>query len=354
MPSKSSVPLDVLRRFAPGTPLRDAVELILRQGSGALIVVGAGSEVEGVSSGGFRLDAAPFTAQRIAELAKMDGGIVVDEENDAITAANVHFIPDPTIRTDETGTRFRTAERLALQTGRPVLAVSEEGTRYAVVYTGGDRFALQEPTSLLAEANQRLQSLERLRRQLDEAEGRLTRYEIDDVVMLRDAVVVIQRGALILRLLSDLETIAVELGDEAMLIRIQASDLVAGVELLTELVNYDYQRRRPRKGYSVFSKVDELDNEDLYHTQEVAQVLGLTPLDEEVHPRGARALAGVPRLPAPVRDALINQFGTLQRLLDAPVDQLSQVEGVGTVRARQIRTYLDRLHDVRLVSDLED
>ncbi len=351
---KSTVPLDVLRRFAPGTPLRDAVELILRQGTGALIVVGSGDDIESVSSGGFRLDAAPFTAQRIAELAKMDGGIVVDDESGIISAANVHFIPDPTIRTDETGTRFRTAERLALQTGRPVLAVSEEGRRFAVVYTGGDRFPLQNPTSLLTEANQRLQSLERLRRQMDEAEERLTRYEIDDVVLLRDAVIVIQRAALILRLLSDLETVAVELGDEASLIRIQASDLVAGVELLTELVNYDYQRRRPRKGSSVYARLNELDNEDLYHTQTVATALGLTPLDESVHPRGARALAGVPRLPASVRSALINRFGTLQRLLDAPVDQLSEVEGVGAVRAGQVRTHLDRLDEVRLASDLED
>jgi len=328
--------------------------MILRQGSGALIVVGAGPDVDAASSGGFRLVDAPFTSQRIAELAKMDGGIVVDDKDGEIVAANVHFIPDPTIRTDETGTRFRTAERLALQTGRPVLAVSEEGRRYAVVYSNTDRFVLQDPTSLLAEANQRLQALERLRRQLDDAEDRLTRYEVDDVVVLRDAVLVIQRAALILRLLSELETIAVELGDEASLIRIQASDLAAGVEALAELVNYDYQRRRPRAGTSVFVRLNELDSEEVYHTLAMATQLGLTPVDEAVHPRGARALAGVPRLPVAVRDQLIRRFGTLQRLLDADVDDLSSVEGVGVVRARQIRTYLDRLDEVRALSDLAD
>lgn len=354
MTPKSAAPLDVLRRFAPGTALRDAVEIILRQGSGALIVIGSGPEVDGVSTGGFRLDDAPFTAQRVAELAKMDGGIVVDDGAGFIDRANVHFIPDATIRTDETGTRFRTAERLALQTGRPVLAVSEEGRRFAVVYTNGDRFVLQDPTSLLAEANQRLQSLERLRRQLDEAEERLTRYEIDDVVVLRDAVVVIQRAALILRLLGDLETIAVELGDEASLIRIQASDLASGVELLAELVNYDYQARRPRKGTSVFAKLDELAPEELYHTATVGAALGLVPLDEEGSPRGARALARIPRLPVAVRDGLIRRFGSLRRLLGATVDELSSVEGVGTVRAKQVKTHLNRLDEVRLSGDFAD
>jgi diadenylate cyclase len=354
MTPKSAAPLDVLRRFAPGTPLREAVDLILRQGSGALIVIGSGPDVDGVSTGGFRLDDAPFTAQRVAELAKMDGGLVVDDEAGFINRANVHFIPDPTIRTDETGTRFRTAERLALQVGRPVLAVSEEGRRFAVVYTNGDRFVLQDPTSLLAEANQRLQSLERLRRQLDEAEDRLTRYEIDDVAVLRDAVVVIQRAALILRLLNDLETIAVELGDEASLIRIQASDLVAGVELLAELVNYDYQARRPRKGTAALAKLDELAPEDLYHTATVGAALGLTPLDEEGNPRGARALARIPRLPVAVRDGLIRRFGSLRKLLAASVEELSSVEGVGTVRAKQIKTYLDRLDEVRLMGDFAE
>jgi diadenylate cyclase len=222
------------------------------------------------------------------------------------------------------------------------------------VYTDGGRFALQEPTSLLAGANQRLQSLERLRRQLDDTEDRLTRYEIDDVVVLRDAVVVIQRAGLILRLLEDLETIAVELGDEASLIRIQASDLAAGVETVAELVNYDYQARRPRKGTSVFAKLSELEPEDLYHTGTVGAALGLIPLDEEGSPRGARALARVPRLPVAVRDGLIARFGTLRKLLRASVDELSSVEGVGTVRAKQIRTYLDRLDEVQFLSDLAD
>jgi diadenylate cyclase len=343
-------PLDVLRRFAPGTPLREATELILIQGTGGLIAIGDADHIESVCSGGFHLDNTPFTAQRLAELAKMDGGIVVDSESGLIVRANVHFIPDPSIPTNETGTRFRTAERVSVQTGAPVLALSEEGQSHAVVYTGADRFVLQTPTALLGEANQRLQSLERLRRQLDEAEDRLTRYEVDDVVQIRDAVKVIQRAALILRINEDLELLAVELGDEAPLIRIQAADLVEGVGELAELVNFDYQPRKPRLGSSVFTKLDAVPVRDLYNPHRVVAALGLPPLEHEARPRGARALAGVPRLPTSVRDALVRRFGDYQHLREASAQNLAGVEGVGRTRATQIRTYLDRRDEAGILS----
>lgn len=354
MTPKSADPLAVLGRFAPGTPLRDAIDLILRQGTGALIVIGHGEKIDIVSSGGFTLDAAAFTAQRVAELAKMDGGIVIDPEHDAITRANVHFIPDPTIRTLETGTRFRTAERLARQTGFPVLAVSEEGRSVAVVYSDSGRFVLQSPTDLLGEANQRLQSLERLRRQLDDSVDRLTGYEVDDVVFLRDVVLVLQRAALTLRLSVELETIAVELGGEAPLIRIQAADLVEGVEELAELVNIDYQRRKPRKGTSVFRRLDGLATEELYDVQRVAAALDLTPLEAQARPRGARALAGVPRLPEAVQESLLRRFGDYQSLRQASATELAKAEGVGRTRAKQVRSYLDRLGEVGTLGVVED
>jgi diadenylate cyclase len=335
-------PLDVLRRFAPGTTLRDAAELIFQQGTGALLVLGASDQIDDLCTGGFRFADVPITAQRIAELAKMDGGIVIDEASNTITRANVHFIPDPRIPTDETGTRFRTADRLAAQTRLPVLAVSEEGRDLAVVYVGDQRFTLQSPTALFAEANQRLQSLERLRRRLDEAVERLSLYEIDDIVTMRDAVKVIQRAALVLRHVQELELVAVELGDEAPLIRLQAADVADGVATLVDLVNADYQPRKPRRGSSVVRRLEEMPLEDLYHTTQVGELLGLMPLDQEVSPRGVRGLAAVPRIPDSVRDRLQKRFGTLQRLRAASIEELDEIEGVGPRRATRIRAYLDQ------------
>ena len=335
-----SAPIDLLRRFAPGTDLRDAVELIMRRGTGALVILGAGPKVDEVCSGGFDLVDVPYTAQRLAELAKMDGGIVVDDALATITRANVHFIPDPMIDTAETGTRFRTAERLARQTGLPVLAVSEEGHLMAVVFSGDARFTLQSVAELLAEANQRLQAMERLRGQFNDAVHRLNRYEADDVVSMREVVAVIQRAAVIRRLADGLDIISAELGDSASLISLQSADLTGGVTEIADLVNIDYQRRKPRRGSSVFKKLDSLDEGDLYDSATVAETLGLGVLDEHAQPRGARAIVRVPRLPDAVQDSILRQFSSYEKLMDASADDLAKVEGVGKARARTIRSYL--------------
>jgi diadenylate cyclase len=338
--------LAVLRRFAPGTELRDAVELILRQGTGALILFGTGSAIDEVCSGGFFLQDVAFSAQRAAELAKMDGGIVVDETASAITRANVHFIPDPTLATRETGTRFRTAERLAAQTNAPVLAVSEEGTSLATVFLAGNRHDLRRPTDLQAEANQMLNSLERLRRRLEDAEDHLTRNEVDDVVIVRDVVLLLQRAALIRRLDERVERTVVELGGEGQLIAIQAADLIDGVSELATLVYADYSKRRGRSTRLVLDRLGDFVTEDLYDMAAVVDALGMDPLDTSVRPRGWRALSRVPRLPESVKESLIAHFRGYQKLLHAEVSELDKVEGVGQARARQLRSYLDRLLEV--------
>jgi diadenylate cyclase len=323
----------------------------MSQGTGALVVIGTGPQVDAVCTGGFILDEASFTAQRLAELAKMDGGIVVDDRKGKILSANVHFMPDPDIPTDETGTRFRTAERLAQQTGFPVLAVSEEGHLLAVVFSKTGRFALQSVTELLGEANQRLQSIERLRNQFDESVARLSRYEADHLASMREAVVVIQRAAVIRRLAKGLDTISAELGDAASLISLQAADLVEGVVEIAELVNIDYQRRKPRRGQSVFTAIDKLDEDDVFDIELLADAIGLEPLDEHAAPRGARAIADVPRIPEGVADAILRKFGSYDRLMQATVEDLAKVDGVGRTRAQTVRAYLNQVSDAGITAD---
>ena len=85
---------ETLERLAPGTPMRRALERVIQQGKGGLLVLGNGDKVEAVSSGGFKLKSAPFTPARIAELSKMDGGIVLDDSWGNIIACAVHFVPD--------------------------------------------------------------------------------------------------------------------------------------------------------------------------------------------------------------------------------------------------------------------
>ncbi len=343
--SAAALTVDIRRRFAPGTPLRNAVDLILRQGTGALVVIGGGPAVDAVCSGGFFLEDTTFTAQRLAELAKMDGGIVINEAADKIVRANVHFIPDSSIPTIETGTRFRTAERLARQTGCPILSISEEGRSIAIVFLDRERSELRRPTELLAQANQTLNSIERLRRRLQEAEDRLTRLEVDDVVTVRDVAMLLQRAALVHRLSDQVDQIVIELGGEARLISIQARDLVDGVDTLAEYVYADYVKRRSaaRSRLTVFDRLDDIATEHLFDTARIASALKMDSLDTPVRPRGIRALAGIPRLPETVKDSLVSHFKTLRRLLAASVTDLDNVEGIGRTRAEQLRAYLDRV-----------
>jgi len=345
--------LDVLRALAPGTSLRNAIELILRQETGALLVLGYGRDVEAICTGGFHLDGADFTPARLAELAKMDGAVVTDEAAEVIYRANVHLIPDASIDTGETGTRHRTAERVAVQTGRPVVVVSE-GRQTVTVFVGSSQFELRSPTTLLAQANQNLLTLERFRRRLTDDEDRLTQLEVDDIVMNRDVVHFLQRAALVRRIGSDLEHYSVELGGEGELIRLQLVDLLSGVGPSAESVYSDYSRKYPPKTRQPIDLLTNLSTEHLSDEARVAALLDLGPQESPVRPRGFRILARIPRLPDAVKTSLVDHFGSLQKLLYASVGELDQVEGVGRTRARQLRHYFDRLLDTTRGWELED
>ena len=345
--------LEVLGRVAPGTPLREAIELVRHHGIGALLVLGSSSVVERLSSGGFVLEDAEFKPQRIAELAKMDGGIVLDDNAEQILRANVQFIPDPNLTTDETGTRHRTAERMAKQTKKPVIAVSE-GKRMAIVYSGNERLELRSSTVLLADANQTLTSLERLRRRLNDAEDRLTRYEVDDLVVVADVVVLLQRATLMRRVQAQMRRLAVELGDDSQLIHLQANDLFEGVDDLVISVFEDYAKRRSGEPGRVLRLLDEINTEELFDPTSIVNKLKLSATDSQVRPRGLRMLSRVPRLPDGVKDSMVAHFGDFQKMIRAAAAELEQVEGVGEARAQQLRTYFDRLLEMSAVWAFED
>ncbi|MGH8874639.1 MAG: DNA integrity scanning diadenylate cyclase DisA [Acidimicrobiia bacterium] len=345
MAANPSAILEALERLAPGTPFRQALERIIQQSNGALVVLGSGPEVEEISTGGFRLMGAAFTPARLAELAKMDGGIILDDGWSKILWANVHFIPSSSYPTDETGARHRTAERVARQTGKPVVAVSED-RRLATLFFDGTKIELERATVISAKVNQSLQTLDRFRRRLDEAEDRLTRLEVVDLATHRAVVTLVQRAELVRRIGHGIERDAVSLGDEGIMVRLQLFDLLRGVGHLRDLTLRDYLK--PRRERAVREAVDELEaiaSHELDDSLLVGKALGFSDLDEPARPRGLRILASVARLPEPVRDELARHFRDFQRLLQADIGQLEQVEGVGGARATQLRHFLDRLVD---------
>ncbi|MQA94246.1 MAG: DNA integrity scanning protein DisA [Streptosporangiales bacterium] len=337
-----------LAAVAPGTMLRDGLERILRGRTGALIVLGYDDAVEDLCTGGFELDV-EFSATRLRELAKMDGAIVLDHQGGRIVRAAVHLVPDPGIPTDESGTRHRTAERVAKQTGYPVISVSQS-MRIIALYFEGSRYVLEDSAAILSRANQALATLERYKLRLDEVAGTLSALEIEDLVTVRDVSAVVQRLEMVRRIADEIEGYVVELGTDGRLLSLQLDELVAGVDVDRELIVRDYvtppDGPADQQVLEVLRDLDRLTATELLDLTTVAQVLGFIgneSLDAPVSPKGYRLLAKVPRLPTLVVERLVEHFGGLQKLLAASIDDLQLVGGVGESRARSVREGLSRL-----------
>ncbi|MCU1622613.1 MAG: integrity scanning protein DisA [Frankiales bacterium] len=353
MAANSSGTDDLLRStllaVAPGTALRDGLERILRGNTGALIVLGHDRSVEAVCTGGFDLDV-DFSATRLRELSKMDGAVVVAGDLSKIVKASVQLVPDASIETAETGTRHRTAERVAKQTGYPVISVSQS-MKIIALYVDSRRYVLDDSAAILSRANQALATLERYKLRLDEVAGTLSALEIEDLVTVRDAMVVSQRLEMVRRIATEIEGYVVELGTDGRLLSLQLEELMAGVEAERELIVRDYLvgggGRKARKPEDAMADLDALTAADLLDLAALSRAIGWTggadQLEVAVSPRGYRLLAKVPRLPNQIVDRLIEHFGGLQKLLAASIDELQAVEGVGETRARSVREGLSRL-----------
>ena len=339
--------LYTLAAVAPGTTLRDGLERILRGRTGALIVLGFDRTVEDVCTGGFVLDV-EFSATRLRELAKMDGAIVTDQDVTKILRAAVQLVPDSSIETSESGTRHRTAERVAKQTGFPVVSVSQS-MRIVALYVAGMRYVLEGSDAILAKANQALATLERYKARLDEVTSTLSALEIEDLVTVRDVSIVIQRLEMVRRISEEIAHYVVELGTDGRLLSLQLDELIGGVSPDRDLVVRDYleSTRRDQPMNEVVDALSEIPSSGLVDLGLVARVLGFSAgadaLDAAVSPKGYRLLTKVPRLPAAIVERLVDHFGDLQKLLAANLDDLMLVDGVGEQRARAVREGLSRL-----------
>ncbi len=352
MPTGERSILDVVALLAPGTALRNALQRVMQSGNGALVVLGAGPEVEDICTGGFILKDAEFTTAKLAELAKMDGAIILDDDCGYILRANTHLLPDPTVPTSETGARYRTSERVARQTGKPVVAVSEE-RHVATIFFGEQKLELETPQALVGKVNQELQTLERFRHRLDEALAHLTRLEVTDRVTVRAVLNVLQRAELVRRIGEQIEADAVGLGGEGAMVELQHMDLVQGIGSLREHVIRDYVRGGQRRISTALKRLEETPTEDLYDVERLAANLNLDHPDTAVRPQGYRLLSQVPRLPANVQEALVKHFKDFQKMLVATVDELDVVAGVGGARAMELRRYFDRLSDIAAHAGLD-
>ena len=343
--------IEALAAVAPGRPLRDGVDRILQANMGALIVVGDGPDVLEICSGGFLMDA-EFTPQRLSELAKMDGAIILAPDATRIARANVHLVPDSNVPTSETGTRHRTAERVARSIDVPVISVSEELSLIAV-YRNDRKHVLEPIPRLLARANQGLQTLERYKARLDAVSGSLSALEVEDLVTVRDVVTVLQRAEMVRRIAEEIDGYIVELGVDGRLVLLQLEELMGGVDDDRRFVIKDYFRDKPALLDQAMEALSTFSTEDLLDLKNVAGVLHLPPesseLDSSLQPRGYRLLSKIPRLPDAVVERIVQRFTNLQKILRATTSDLDDVEGVGSSRARSIKDGLARLAETSIL-----
>ncbi len=344
--------LAALRRIAPGTDLRQAIDDIIRSREGALIVIGDPNELSFLFSGGMRLDQ-PFTPQFLYELAKMDGAIIVNPGLTKIAYANVQLMPDPTIPSNETGTRHRTAERVAKQTGALVISISQQRSTISI-YVGQARYQLDAVAEVLAKTNQALATLETYGQRLDQVLTRLTALEFQNAVVLDDVLVVLQRAEMTTRMAAEIERDCIELGAEARLIRMQLHELVGDVPAQRAAVVYDYhvEGAGPRAELAL-EGLHALPYRRLLEFERLAELLGyprdINPMDHSVSPRGFRILSHIPRLPEGVVKKVVHDMNDLESIVRASQRDLEAISGVGTVRAREIREGLRRLQEHNLV-----
>lgn len=340
--------LNTLKMISPGTPLREGLDNVLKARTGGLIVVGDGDEVLSIVEGGFNVNS-EYSPTYLYELAKMDGAIIISSDLKRILYANAQLISDPSIPSQETGTRHRTADRVAKQTGTIVISISQRRNVISV-YKGYTKYVLRDTSLILAEANQAVQTLEKYRSILDMAMNNLCELEFEDMGTLYDVSTAIQRTEMVMRVVREVERYICELGNEGRLISMQLSELVNNVEESGKYLIRDYHRSREDSDHiAAMAEISSLPDDRLLNLTAICKALGypedVAVLDELISPRGYRILNKIPRLPMAVIENLVKYFGSLQCILRSSTDELDSVEGIGSVRAKAVKEGLKRIQE---------
>lgn len=345
--SKTAIINEILQIVAPGTPLRDGIDNILRAETGGLIVVGYDEKVKALVDGGFSINC-KFMPSYLYELAKMDGAIILNNEANRILFANAQLIPDTSILSSETGIRHRTAERVAKQSGSLVISISQR-RNVITLYKGNVQYSLKEIGVILTKANQALQTLEKYRAVLDQDLTNLGALEFEELVTVQDVAQVLHRIELVLRIQREIVNYVNELGTEGRLIQMQLEELIGNLEHDAILLIRDYLKDTSIEPHNVMKQLRTLSNEELLEEGVVVKFLGFSSSavrnDEAISPRGYRLLHKIPRLPSLVIENLVQVFKNLSAITKASISELDEVEGIGEVRARAIQAGLGRIQE---------
>ena len=339
---------EVLRQIAPGTPIRNGLENILNAKTGALIAVADTEQVLELVDGGFKLDV-DFSPAKLYELAKMDGAIILSSDFKKILYANTQLIPSPDINTSETGTRHRTAERTAKQTGALVISISQR-RGIITLFRGNDRYVLRNSADVISKANQALQIVEKYKKVFDNKINVLNEYEFNDIVTLENVITAIQRAEMVMKITEEVNKAIDELGEEGRLLEMQLDETVGDLEKEELLIIKDYiAPGKKRTAEKILQELKNTEYENLLKPNRIANLLGYEDFDNYdevgVYTRGYRILNKIPRMPSNIVENLVKSFKSFQHILVADIPQLDDVDGIGEIRARTIKQSLKRMQE---------
>ena len=335
--------LATLRLLSPGTYLREGVDYIIQGKTGGLIVVGDTPEILDLTEGGFRINC-QYTPARLYELSKMDGAIILSDDTKRIVHANVTLRVNPSIPSNETGLRHRSADKFAKQTEHIVLAVSQSRNTLTL-YLKNQRYIFRQRPVLLSGANQTMLALTQYVKAMKNAVTMLNWAELSGNVTLADVVTAIQLCERVRRAEQELNLYRIELGTQAQSIQ-HIPELTTEIES-GFLITKDYYHARLRDESEAFEKIMELDANSLANQSNISEALGY-PRDirntfEALEPRGYRMLSQVPRIPFNIADNIVHKFKTLDRIYTAAIGELQAVDGVGKTRASTIKDTLAQM-----------
>ena len=338
---------DILKKIAPGTPIREGLENILKARTGALLLITDKQEViNEIVDGGFNINE-DYSSSKLYELAKMDGAIVLSGDMKKILFANAQLIPSYQIPTLETGTRHRTAERTAKQTGELVISISQR-RNIITIFKDNYRYILEDTDVVLSKANQAIQTLEKYRKVYDNKLSILNEYEFNDIVTLDNVLSVIQRAEMIMKIVEEIRKKIYELGEDGRLVNMQLEELIGGLEKEETQIIKDYLISE-KTSDAVLEELGNLNHEELIKQTAIAKILGYESSenyeDLAVYPKGYRILNKVPRMPSSIIEKLVKTFKSFQHILVAETNDLDKVEGIGEVRAEAIKQYLRKMQE---------
>ena len=339
---------EAIRMTAPGSALRHALDMIIAGHMGALICVGDEENVLASGNDGFPLNIS-FTSNRLFELSKMDGAIVVDRGLTQILRANYHLNPDPGLPTSETGMRHRTAARMSLLTDAMVISVSER-RQVINVFVDGSGYELKTVAELMGSVNQLVAAMQSTRDRLDRKLARLTSLELQNQVTLADLTEVFYLFEVLPTAGEDLKEIILQLGNEGRTVRMQHEEFLGDLDAEYTLMIRDYAADSSEENAaSIRRALDDTANAQVHKASNVARLLGYDDLREDsvMAPLGLRTLSNVSVVREGMADKILDEYGSLQDLIHEIDSNPERLQETGVRNPTILADSLDRMRGKR-------